>query len=409
VRLRRFRRTIVAAVGAVLVGVAPLAAPSGAHAAPAHHTWQPISTSPVDPPIGAGLEGVAARNQDGRLEYFTIKGGELWHNWQQLNGAWWGWANQGGSMTRLAVTNEADGRLRVFAIFTDLTVRTIAQNCPNCAWGSWSGSLASGVSVGSSPLLAGSDAGGRLQVFWVGQDRRSVYQLSQTAPNGDFGAPRQAWALQAEVNSGDLPATFAHNADGRPELFLPLADGYTYHAGQRPDGSWGDWWSLGGVASAPVRVTNEANGTLAAYSVATTPWGDNALHRIAQTCPNCGWGGWTSVGNAVPANRRVTDLTIGRNANGRLEIFAVADAPGSSDISHIRPYTLHHIAQRAPGGAWGKWSDFGPLPTGNDYWPMGLRAGLGANNQLHLLVHATDGADVRVFTTWQTKAGGSWA
>jgi ribosomal protein S27AE len=355
-------RFVVAATVMLLLGSIGVAASAAADPAPTA-TWSLISARPVQF-VGIPQDSALGRNRDGRPEYFWTREGGLDHAWQQLDGTWTDRQPLGSPTTQFTVTNEADGRLRVFAIFTDWTVHTIAQNCPNCGWGGWSANLTPGLSVPGGPILAGLDATGRLQLFVVGKDQVSVYQLSQLTPNGGFGAPVRRWSLPQRVGT-DLPdnplPAFTHNADGRPELFVPMADGRFYHAWQWLDGSWSGWADLGAAANSHVSVVNEVDGTLAAYSVGGD-WNDTAVHRVAQVCPNCGWGGWTTAVPATFGDRKLVGLTVSRDTAGRVQLSVTADAPGSTGITHLRPFSLHRASEYAPGGGWNDWTTFGPLP-----------------------------------------------
>ncbi|HEV8571257.1 MAG TPA: hypothetical protein VGQ92_29885 [Actinoplanes sp.] len=361
-------RLFVAATVMMLLGSIAMAASAAADSAPTA-TWSLISTQSVQF-VGYPQDSAMGRNPDGRPEYFRTREGGLDHAWQQLDGRWTGWQHLGSPTTQFTVTNEADGRLRVFATFTDWTVHTIAQNCPNCGWGTWSGNLTPGISIPGGPILAGLDAARRLQLFVVGTDNVTVYQVSQVTPNGGFAAPVKRWTLPQRAGT-DLPdnplPAFTHNADGRPELFVPMADGRYYHAWQWLDGSWSGWSDLGAAVNSHVSVVNEADGTLAAYSVGGD-WNDTAVHRIAQVCPNCGWGGWTTAVPATLVDRQLVGVTASRDAAGRVQLFATADAPGSNGYSHEPPFSLHQASEVTPNGGWGAWTTFGPLP--DDEMPM---------------------------------------
>jgi hypothetical protein len=385
----------------IAAGLAALVLPATAAQADPAPAWAQIGSQAVDGPFLAGADAVVGHNADGRLEFFTITGNRIWHDWQLTGGGWSGWSDLGtaggNAARRIAVTNEADGRLRVYATFTDWTLHTIAQNCANCGWGSWSGALNRSVSTPGGPLLAGRDADGRVLVFALGSDWHSVYQLTEGWPNGLLSPPRLAWTLPANVALDDTVATFANNADGRPELFLPLADGQTYHAWQWPSGAWSSWTPLGGAPGARVRVVNEPGGTLAAYSAGTTAWGDSALHRVAQGCPNCGWGGWQTVSGPAPVGQgRISDLAVTTLPSGRLDVYATADGPGSTDSGHQFPYSLRHLAQNG-AGQWGGWSDV-PAPPGQYVWPMNPRTGIDASGHAWLFVFGTDEAQVHVYS-----------
>ncbi|WP_197085450.1 hypothetical protein, partial [Saccharothrix sp. ST-888] len=63
----------------------------------------------------------------------------------------------------------------------------------------------------------------------------------------------------------------------------------------------------------------------------------NSIAVREQVAPSAGWGEWNgSFGTAS------TGLSVGRSADGRMEVFAVAPDYGS----------ISHIWQTAPNGGW---------------------------------------------------------
>jgi hypothetical protein len=71
-----------------------------------------------------------------------------------------------------------------------------------------------------------------------------------------------------------------------------------------------------------------------------TRGGDRAAYHIWQTAPNGGWGNWSTL-----AGHDLRELALGRNADGRLELFALGG-----------DHYVYHIWQIAPNGGWGNWS-----------------------------------------------------
>src|SRR5438034_899099 len=127
--------------------------------------------------LGGGAP-VVGRNDDGRLEVFalgrTALGPELVHIWQDPSSAvtgWSDWASLGSPpgqfMSALAVGQNADGRLEVFASATDGAVWHIWQD--SGAAGGWSGwgSLGAPAGLKLGTLGVGRDAAGRLELFAI--------------------------------------------------------------------------------------------------------------------------------------------------------------------------------------------------------------------------------------------------
>ena len=69
---------------------------------------------------------------------------------------------------------------------------------------------------------------------------------------------------------------------------------------------------------------------------------DGALWHIWQTAPNNGWSSWASLGGWI------SDIVVGQNADGRLELFVVG-----SD------HALWHNWQTAPNNGWSGWASLG--------------------------------------------------
>src|SRR5229473_723725 len=93
--------------------------------------------------VGVGQIAVG-QNADGRLEVFAVDTADhlAWHNWQIApNGAWygWEWLRDAKGVGQIAVGKNADGRLEVFATDTaaGLAWHT-AQSAPNGDFGGWS-------------------------------------------------------------------------------------------------------------------------------------------------------------------------------------------------------------------------------------------------------------------------------
>jgi len=111
-------------------------------ASPGGTSWVGFS-SPGSPPPGA-ISPVAGSNQDSRLEIFGIGTDKaLWHNSQAApDGSFSGWSSLGvpgsGTNWSIALTQNADGRLGVFAISSaDGVLRHIHQVGVNDGWSAW--------------------------------------------------------------------------------------------------------------------------------------------------------------------------------------------------------------------------------------------------------------------------------
>ena len=107
-------------------------------------------------------------NRDGRLEVFYIaKDGSLRHNWQERpNGLWKGEGKLGASATHVACGVNADGRLEVFYVKPDGELVHDWQKVPN---GDWQG--AHSLKAKAKSVAVASNADGRLEAFWSAAPR----------------------------------------------------------------------------------------------------------------------------------------------------------------------------------------------------------------------------------------------
>src|SRR5262249_13266330 len=140
-------------------------------------------------------------------------------------------------------------------------------------------------------------------------------------------------------------AIITRNEDGRLEIFAIRKDSYLVHAWQLCAGcDWGPFYSMGwGVVPQTLAAAQNADGHLElvvrnGYGVLIHNW---------QLCPNCAWAGWYSMGSIGRGQ-----VTLGSNADGRLEIFTVSP-------------TVSHQWQDVPNGNWSAW--YGMAPGGDPF------------------------------------------
>ncbi|MFD8209668.1 family 43 glycosylhydrolase [Streptomyces sp. NPDC059695] len=149
------------------------------------------------------------------------------------------------------------------------------------------------------------------------------------------------------------------------------------------DDTWSEWESFGGPAGAVPTLGRNADGRLEVFSLA--PGGVNLHHRVQR--PDGGWSDWEEFGGpagAAPA--------VARDADGRLEVFA--SAPGAASFARRR--------QRSPGSvAWDAWE---PGFGGAAGAPPVVAAN--ADGRLEVFVLAAGGSGIR--HRWQESPGGAW-
>ncbi|MFB7580946.1 family 43 glycosylhydrolase [Streptomyces hydrogenans] len=148
-------------------------------------------------------------------------------------------------------------------------------------------------------------------------------------------------------------------------------------------GVWSEWEPFGGPAGAVPTLGRNANGRLEVFSLA--PGGANLHHRVQR--PDGGWHDWEEFGGpagAAPA--------VARDAAGRLEVFALA--PGGASFARRR--------QWSPGSlAWDPWE---PGFGGAAGAPPVVAAN--ADGRLEVFALSPGGAGVR--HRWQESPGGAW-
>jgi hypothetical protein len=292
-------------------------------------------------PHGDGVTAPAvAQNLDGRMEVFAqglwfgfgppypgphyelshipqTAPNDGWASWASLDQPW---VPGPVELWEPYVGRNLDGRLDVFARGGDGNLWRIAQTAANDGWGSWA-NLGRPAGVTISPVLSvGRNQDGRLAVFALGSNCE-IYHVWQNAPNDDtnwsgwvgFGRP-------PGVNLSE--PTVSQNQDGRLEFFASGNDGGIWHKWQvAPNIFWSGWGSLGkpsGVALSNTVVGRHEDGVMDVFARGS----DSAVWHIWQTAPSNGWAAWESL--SKPGGVSLTDqLAVGRNADGRMVLFAV--------------------------------------------------------------------------------------
>lgn len=191
-------------------------------------------------------------------------------------------------------------------------------------------------------------------------------------------------ARPAKAAFEPTPLDVGHNADGRLEVFA-VSGADVYHKWQRVGGGgWSDWQELGSTPlsgdNVPVEVYvgNNADGRQEAFMISDDPYGP--VYHIWQTSPNGGWGDWYNLGG------NTSHLAVGRNADGRLEVFQASYG------------TVQHAWQTKANGTWTGWYDLDSFAG-----PYDLEVIQAADRALQLFVLANDG----LYTSRQQ--GGNWS
>src|SRR5665213_2010532 len=278
-----------------------------------------------------------AQNADGRLELFKIDSeGEARHRWQKENGGDWSvWASLGGAfLPGVAANLDKEGRMVVFAADRAGALHYSVQQTRNGhEWSNW-------VNLGGTiraPVVVGQQADGRLEIFCIDRSSGAVKQLGQTGQPGE-------WTSWADLGIGPAAGlTLAHNSDGRLELFGVDAGQRLVHCWQRQANTathWSEWGNLGGAIVPGLGVEQNSEGQLEVFAVSAT---NHSVYRLRQAVAgdSSKWLPWVNFrGEVMPG------ITVARNADGRLEIFGVKN-PGSD--------VMHRWQLKAREPEWSQW------------------------------------------------------
>ncbi|TVL92991.1 matrixin family metalloprotease [Streptomyces sp. SAJ15] len=145
--------------------------------------------------------------------------------------------------------------------------------------------------------------------------------------------------------------------------------------------AWFGWESRGGSVTSDIAVGRNTDGRMEIFAAGL----DRAVWHNWQMAPNDGWSGWASLQGGI-----TTDITIGRNADGRMEIFA-----GGLDNA------VWHRWQVAPSGGWSPgWNSLGGGITSN------IAVGRNADGRMEIFARGLDGA---VWHRRQAVPSGGWS
>jgi hypothetical protein len=346
----------------------------------ANDSWSWVQSLP---PLGPGISGAPAAGSDldGRLEVFAVGAADrsLWHAAQLVPGGYWsGWSSLGGGVhsptlglalgVSPTVARNADGRLEVFVASGGGPYFHAWQAQPNGAWSALT-QMASGE---YNPIAVALNQGGALnnllEAFMMAGDSTGahLYTVWQTASGFSNASGMQlGYYFSGEPALAASPLSVpqvARNLNGTLEVFVLGADGGIVHEWQLTAGTddWAHGWSAqyslgrpGSSAVASPAVASNLDGRLEVFAVAA----DGGLWHSWQTTPSGTWSGWSSLGPPAPSGSNLAPV-VARNADGRLEVFAIS-----------RVGDLWHISQVSAGGAWSQWwSQVAPLMVG----PNGL-------------------------------------
>jgi hypothetical protein len=167
--------------------------------------------------------------------------------------------------------------------------------------------------------------------------------------------PWSSWASLPKPSEAQLSKPYVQrNQDGRLEVFaIGLGGIFNIWQVLSNDG-WSNAWRnkdrpLPNVGIKSHIVGKNADGRLEIFAV-----GENkALWQKWQVAPNNGWSAWRNLGTPDRDISLTDQFTVGSNQDGRQEVFAVGD---DGDI--------WQIWQTGPNGGWSTWGKLGQPPVG---------------------------------------------
>jgi hypothetical protein len=229
----------------------------------------------------ASITEIAAHG--GPVSTGTVKG-TLYHKWQaspSSSNSWSVWKDiGGGGRGDPVVAQNKDGRLEVFAV--DLVDNYLWHQWQKKAgdsqsWSGWT-RLGSTITIKGDPIIA-KNTDGRLEIFAVNAANNQLYHKWQTIAGNS-----NSWSIWHNIGSAITirgEPVIASNSDGRLEVFVVnAANNQVYHK----------WQTFAGSSNS--------------------------------------WSAWKNLGSAITIRG---DPVIGKNSDGRLEVFAVQPDGGSAN------------------------------------------------------------------------------
>jgi hypothetical protein len=334
------------------------------------HNWQtaPDNGWHGEEPLGGNGRLILPmrNNVTGCLElFYTAPNGALYHNQQVSPGGSWAGETEiltsSDGVRQVAAGQNADGRWELLS--TGVTGQLYRRSQTSLD-GNWTDESAF-PGDSASLLSVGRNADGRLELCYIGTDS-NLYHRWQVPPGGN-------WTDETSF-SGDRATSIVmgENADGRLELFYIGTNQNLYHRWQTsPNGgpSQNDWTGetpFPGDSATSVAVGENADGRLELFYIGT----NQNLYHNWQTSANGGpnQGDWT--GETPFSDGAALSLGVGRNADGRLELFYIGI-----------DQRLHHRWQASPNGG----------PSRNDWTDQVLFSGFSGPPLVPMLVQNGDG------------------
>ena len=216
------------------------------------------------------------------------------------------------------------------------------------------------------------------------------FLAAELPPNDGLGGHGR-YLVEYRINEGwdvQFPrsAVFVHRYSAAHSYLLTGMQGALWLSSQNgPNGGFGGWQLVGtAVGLGAITIGHNADGRLELFALDATE--GSAWHNW-QVTPNGDWHGWQIMGDARGLNR----LAVTNNANGRLEVFATDNAAGLA----------WHNWQVTPNGDWHGWQVMGGA--------KGLgEIAIGRNADGRLELFALDASEGSAWHNWQVTPNGDW-
>ncbi len=181
------------------------------------------------------------------------------------------------------------------------------------------------------------------------KDQRFSVEYTRLNPTATADAAGYYWTNRTYYRWARGTSWVGRDADGRLEAFV-VKDGEVFNWSEAADGTWGVPISLGrpGAGLYPaVTVSKNADGRLQIFARGI----DNTIMTAFQTAPNGGWSPWTSLGNPHTGMSagQVGTPAVAINADGRMQVFVKDGAGGISTRTQ----------SAANDATWSAWASLG--------------------------------------------------
>ena len=277
------------------------------------------------------------RNKDGRLEvFFAGTNGEVHHIWQDASreGGWSLAYSLGGKQMQglPAVQVNEDGRLEVF-VWDTANQLCHAWQMPGGGWSPWRvirfNDPTGAITAAGTPA-AGRNNDKRIEVFVRGSDGKlwHAWQPRVNSMAASEVSQIVLYPMEGQVQIAGHPAI--KNGAGKLEVLWVDADGSLAHVFQtRPDNGWNAGGSvrLGGSVQNRPTIGRAADGHLEVFARGL----DNCIYYSAQTAPGSNnWTPVTSLGGNYPSAPAVEV-----NKDGRLDLFLIS---GGGELWQLKQF-----------------------------------------------------------------------